>query len=83
MPPPHLEREIEALQLNMEGLLKLLGGTEDDRERFFEIMKGLTTPAQIRLAADLMHGINSQLTSVTAGLSGAMNVAKESRSVAV
>jgi hypothetical protein len=81
--PPNLEREIHALELNLEGLLKLLGGTEDERERFWEIMKGLTTPQQIRLAGDFLQGINSQITSVTTGLSEALSVAKESQEVAV
>jgi hypothetical protein len=37
---------VRPLQLNTEGLLKLLGGTPDDRLRFWEILKGLTTPVQ-------------------------------------
>jgi hypothetical protein len=37
---------VKPLQLNTEGLLKLLGGTPDDRLRFWEILKGITTPAQ-------------------------------------
>lgn len=81
--PPNLEREIHALELNLEGLLKLLGGTEDERERFIEIIKGLTTPVQIRLAGDLLQAVNSQLTSATTGLSEAFSVAKESQTVAV
>ena len=40
---------VRTLQLNTEGLIKLLGGTPDDRLRFWEILKGLTTPVQAKL----------------------------------
>lgn len=78
---PNLENEIKALSLNIEGLLKLLGGTKEERERFIETVTGLTSRAQYRLAADLVHAINAQLTSASAGLSEARAVAKESRMV--
>ena len=51
MPGPRLDPKVRALQLNLEELFKLLGGTPDDRERFFEILKGITTPAQFRLVS--------------------------------
>ena len=37
------------LQLNVEGLFKLLGGTPDDRLKFFEIFKGITSRGEQRL----------------------------------
>ena len=80
--PPKLEHEVEALTLNIEGLLKLLGGTPAQRERFFEEFKGLTTPAQYGLATELVRTINTQLTSAKAGLTGAYAAAKESQRVA-
>jgi hypothetical protein len=51
-------KRIRALQLNFEGLFKLLGGTADDRQRFFEILKGITTPIEIRL-------INAQVDALS------------------
>ena len=44
MPP-----KTKALQLNLEGLIKLLGGTPEDRLRFWEIFKGVTTPREDKL----------------------------------
>jgi len=46
--PPDIKK-LRALQLNIEGLFKLLGGSSDDRQRFLEILKGITTPIEIRL----------------------------------
>ncbi|HEY0762380.1 MAG TPA: hypothetical protein VGD61_08375 [Pyrinomonadaceae bacterium] len=51
----------KAVQLNTEGLFKLLGGSEAQRQRFWEIFKGITTPVEIRL-------INSQLDHLAASV---------------
>ena len=59
-----LKSKVQALQLNTEGLLKLLGGGSDDRLRFWEILKGITTPAEYRLVAhqlDAMQGLVKQV----------------------
>jgi hypothetical protein len=53
-----------ALALNIEGLLRLLGGTADDRLRFWEILKGITTPAEFRLVnqqLDIMQSLVNQV----------------------
>jgi hypothetical protein len=50
-----------AVQLNTEGLFKLLGGSSADRLRFWEIFKGITTPVELRL-------INSQLDHLAASI---------------
>lgn len=55
MPDP----KVRALQLNIEGLLKLLGGTPAQRARFWEIFKGITTPRETVL-------INSQVATLAA-----------------
>ena len=49
----------KALQLNVEGLFRLLGGSADDRLRFWEIFKGITTPRETKL-------INAQIDSMAA-----------------
>jgi hypothetical protein len=51
----------KALQLNIEGLFRLLGGTAADRNRFFEIFKGITKPVEITL-------LNSQFGSLAAAI---------------
>lgn len=50
-----------AVQLNTEGLFKLLGGSSAERLRFWEIFKGITTPVEMRL-------INSQLDHLAASV---------------
>jgi len=53
-----------ALRLNVEGLFKLLGGTPDERERFWEILKGITTPAEYQLVSqqiDTLQGLVNQV----------------------
>src|SRR3954470_8553858 len=53
LPEEHMAKKVtpkaRALQLNLESLLKLLGGTPDDRLRFWEIFKGITTPRELEL----------------------------------
>lgn len=53
--------KFRAVQLNTEGLFKLLGGSAADRQRFWEIFKGITTPIELRL-------INSQLDHLAASV---------------
>jgi hypothetical protein len=53
-----------ALQLNVEGLFKLLGGTADDRLRFWEIFKGVTTPIEHILVShqfEVLQGLVNQV----------------------
>jgi hypothetical protein len=54
-----------ALALNLEGLIKLLGKTSDDRLRYWEIVKGITSIAEFELATqhiDAMANMAQQLT---------------------
>jgi hypothetical protein len=44
-----LKSKVQALQRDTAALFKLLGGDDDDRLRFWEIFKGITTPAENRL----------------------------------
>lgn len=65
MPP----LKVSAVQRDLESLLKLLGGTADQRLRFWEIVKGITTPAQFRTAT-------SQLTKMQTQVNGMKDLAK-------
>jgi hypothetical protein len=51
----------KAVQLNTEGLFRLLGGSSAERQRFWEIFKGVTTPVELRL-------LNSQLDQLAASV---------------
>ena len=57
MPPDR--KKVRALQLNLEGLLKLAGGSSDDKQRFLELILGITTPIEIRL-------VNAQVDAMAA-----------------
>jgi hypothetical protein len=57
MPPD--PKKIKALQLNTEGLFRLLGGSADDREEFWGKIIGITTPVEVRL-------INAQVDALAA-----------------
>jgi hypothetical protein len=81
MPPPNLEKEIGALQLSTTGLLRLLGGSEEDRERFWEIMKGITSRAEMRLAEGALAAANAELTAAHNVLAAVHEVARETEAV--
>ena len=68
-------KKVRAVQLNLEGLLRLLGGSEADREKFWEIQKGVTT----RLEAKI---INSQLDAMAAQAKVLQTSAKELKDTA-
>jgi hypothetical protein len=68
-------KKVRAVQLNLEGLLRLLGGSEADRERFWEIQKGVTT----RLEAKI---INSQLDAMAAQAKALQTSTKELKDTA-
>ena len=70
MPPPN-KAKVTALQRNAAALLKLLGGDDDDRLRFWEIFKGITTPVEARLIDQqftVAAGLVNQVTDSLKGL---------------
>ena len=74
MPP---EAKTRAVQLNLEGLLKLLGGSASDRQRFFEIFKGITTPIELRLINSQLTHLATQLKAVEASTKALQQSAKQ------
>ena len=69
-----IQKEIQGVELSFEGLLKLLGGTPDQRERFWEIFKGITTPAEAALVESSLIAVEQQLNTLRANL-GAVHTA--------
>jgi hypothetical protein len=73
--------KVRALQLNTAGLLKLLGGTEDEQQRFWERVRGITKPSVMRLVdnqVDVLQGLVTQVhTSVKALEKAAKQIATE------
>jgi hypothetical protein len=58
---PNIDSQITALQFNLGALYSLLGGSSEERRRFFEIHKGITSVAIFeRLAKDL-ESVNDQV----------------------
>ena len=53
--------KVGAVQRDLESLIKLLGGTPDERLRFWEIVKGITTPAQFKVASKQLEKIQTQV----------------------
>ena len=72
-----MKRKIEALQLSMEGLLKLLGGNAADREKFWEKVKGITTPQEMRLVENLLDNAHQQVTQAETATKTLLGVAAE------
>jgi hypothetical protein len=63
-----LKVKITRLQKDTAGLLKLLGGSDEDRLRFWEIIKGITTPAVFRLVEMQVDVAQVQLDMTMKGL---------------
>lgn len=69
--PKILKPKVVALQRDTAALLKLLGGDADDRLRFWEILKGITTPIQLEMAShqlDVMQNMIKQVAASTKAL---------------
>jgi len=73
MPPDR--KKVRALQLNLEGLLKLAGGSSDDKQRFLEMIIGITTPMEVKL-------INGQIDALAAHTKAVQTGAKALQSTA-
>ena len=61
----NLKVKVTSLQQDTEALLKLLGGNEADRERFWEIIKGITTPAVALLLEHQIEFLDHQVKLAT------------------
>jgi len=70
-------KRMKAVQLNLEGLFRLLGGSSDDRQRFWEIIKGITTPVEIRLINSQLDGIAAQTKALQASTKSLQDTAKQ------
>jgi hypothetical protein len=57
--------KVRALQLSFEGLLKL---SKSDPERFWEILKGITTPREAEIASFVVDNLTHSLNGVQTGM---------------
>ena len=67
--------KVDSAQLSVEGLLKLLGGSANDRLRFWEILKGITTPAEAELINHNLNTINVLAKQTATNLKGLQSTA--------
>lgn len=74
-----LKVRVQALQRNTAGLLQLLGGDDDDRLRFFEVLKGITTPAIYRVVDHQLTQMETLINQVHKGAQALEDAAKEIR----
>lgn len=78
-PQLRIDDSIRGLQLSIEGLLKLLGGTPEERERFWEIVKGITSVADNLLVASSVQAARLQVDAVRAIANSVQQAAHEIR----
>lgn len=57
----------KALQLNIEGLLKLLGGSSSERLRYWEKKKGITTPIEFFILNQHLDSMANLVKQVEVG----------------
>ena len=73
----NLQVQVKAVQMDIEGLLKLLGGTPEQREKFWEIVKGITSRQVVTiLEANLAH-MSSSLQATAHSLKTIQTNAKQ------
>jgi hypothetical protein len=75
--PNDLKNKVEALQLSTEGLLKLLGGDADQRLRFWEILKGITSVAEFQLVENSLETANALVRQVEMSTKTLVEVARK------
>jgi hypothetical protein len=69
---PNIDSQITALQYNVGALYSLLGGSSEERQRFFEIHKGITTPAVFERLVKELDQINDQVIQTQASIQAAL-----------
>lgn len=59
-----INSRVMSLQYNAAGLVSLLGGDDSDRQRFLEIWKGITTPAEFTVVENMFEALNRQVQGI-------------------
>ena len=75
MPPD--AKKVRALQLNLEGLLRLLGGSSEDKQRFLEMIIGITTPMEVKLINAQIDALSAHTKAVQAGAKALQTTAQQ------
>jgi hypothetical protein len=73
-----LKAKVDALQLNAEGLFKLLGSSDPEKRlEFWERLKGITTRVDLQLVEHELTVMNTLVTEVHSGARTLLETAKE------
>jgi hypothetical protein len=73
-----LNAKVEALQLSIEGLIKLLGRNDPNKRlEYWERLKGITTPRESLLVEQQLGVTNTLVTQVEASIKGLGDAAKQ------
>lgn len=75
MPPD--AKKVRALQLNLEGLLRLAGGSSEDKQRFLEMIIGITTPIEVRLVNAQIDAMSAHAKAIQAGVKSLQTSAQQ------
>lgn len=75
MPPD--AKKVRALQLNLEGLLRLLGGSADDKQKFLETILGITTRMEVKLINAQVDALAAHTKAVQAGAKALQTTAQQ------
>ncbi len=70
---PNLKEQVQALQLSVEGLFRLL---VTDKERFLEIVLGITSVQAYELLSQDLVAMTHLVKQVESGAHGIINVSK-------
>jgi hypothetical protein len=68
---------VKPLQLSIEGLLKQLGGSEEDRWDFIEKITGLTSRAEFQLAQSAIKASAQQINVAAASIKALNGAARK------
>ena len=74
--PPDVKK-VKALQLNLEGLFRLLGGSSDDKQRFLEMIIGITTPMEVKLINGQIDALAAHTKAVQTGAKALQTTAQQ------
>ena len=73
-----LNAKVEALQLSIEGLIKLLGSNDPNKRlEYWERLKGITTPRESLLAEQQLAVTTTLVTQAEASIKALGDVAKQ------
>jgi len=75
MPPD--AKKVRALQLNLEGLFKLAGGSSDDKQKFLEMIIGITTPMEVKLINGQIDALAAHTKAVQTGAKALQTTAQQ------